>query len=164
MINHQHIRKNMKYKSCICSIMMLAASIVSNSQKQYRIDEILDSIQAANPVGRIYDAEIRSMDEAAKGAKSWMPPEVGAGFFMTPYNPQRWKKMNDMEPGMGSFMISIQQMFPNPKKLSADALYMQSMSGAAREQKATALNEIYAQAKKAYYEWVIIKKKGSCIE
>jgi outer membrane protein TolC len=163
MINHQHIRKNMKYKSLICSIMMLAASIVSNSQKQYRIDEILDSIQAANPVGRIYDAEIRSMDEAAKGAKSWMPPEVGAGFFMTPYNPQRWKKKSDMEPGMGSFMISVQQMFPNPKKLSADALYMQSMSGAAREQKATALNEIYAQAKKAYYEWVIIKKKEAVL-
>jgi outer membrane protein TolC len=143
--------------------MMLAASIVSNSQKQYRIDEILDSIQAANPVGRIYDAEIRSMDEAAKGAKSWMPPEVGAGFFMTPYNPQRWKKKSDMEPGMGSFMISVQQMFPNPKKLSADALYMQSMSGAAREQKATALNEIYAQAKKAYYEWVIIEKKEAVL-
>ena len=149
MINHQHIRKNMKRKSLICSFVMLAASIVSYSQRQYRLDEILDSIQAANPVGRMYDAEIRSMDEAAKGAKSWMPPEVGAGFFMTPYNSKRWKKMSDMEPGMGSFMISMQQMFPNPKKLNADAAYMQSMSGAAKEQKATALNEIYAQAKKA---------------
>ncbi|MGZ5135017.1 MAG: TolC family protein, partial [Flavitalea sp.] len=163
MINHQHIRKNRKCKSLICSYVMLAASIVSYSQKQYRIDEILDSIQAANPVGRMYDAEIRSMDEAAKGAKSWMPPEVGAGFFMAPYNIQRWKKMSDMEPGMGSFMISLQQMFPNPKKLNADATYMQSMSGAAKEQKATALNEIYAQAKKAYYEWVVIEKKQAVL-
>lgn len=163
MINHQHIRKNMKCKSLICSYVMLAASIVSYSQKQYRIDEILDSIQAANPVGRMYDAEIRSMDEAAKGAKSWMPPEVGAGFFMTPYNLKRWKKMSDMEPGMGSIMISLQQMFPNPKKLNADATYMQSMSGAAKEQKATALNEIYAQAKKAFSEWVIIEMKQTVL-
>ncbi len=162
MINHPHIRKNMKC-TLICSYVMLAASIVSYSQKQYRIDEILDSIQAANPVGKMYDAEIRSMDEAAKGAKSWMPPEVGAGFFMTPYNSQRWKKMSDMEPGMGSFMISLQQMFPNPKKLNADAAYMQSMSGATRELKATALNEIYAQAKKAYYEWVVIEKKQAVL-
>ena len=164
MINHQHIIKNMKCKSLVCFIVMLGASIVSYSQKQYRIDEILDSIQAANPTGRMYDADIRSMDEAAKGAKSWMPPEVGAGFFMTPYNPQRWKKMSDMEPGMGSFMISLQQMFPNPKKLNADAAYMQSMSGASREQKATALNEIYAQAKKAYHEWVIIEKKQAVLD
>ncbi|HET9278364.1 MAG TPA: TolC family protein [Flavitalea sp.] len=154
----------MKCKSLVCFIVMLGASIVSYSQKQYRIDEILDSIQAANPTGRMYDADIRSMDEAAKGAKSWMPPEVGAGFFMTPYNPQRWKKMSDMEPGMGSFMISLQQMFPNPKKLNADAAYMQSMSGASREQKATALNEIYAQAKKAYHEWVIIEKKQAVLD
>ena len=143
--------------------MLLAASMVCFSQRQYRIDEILDSIQAANPIGKMYDAEIRSMDEAAKGAKSWMPPEVGAGFFMTPYNSQKWKKMSDMEPGMGSFMISFQQMFPNSKKLNADAAYMQNMSGAAKEQKATALNEIYAQARKAYFEWVTIERKQAIL-
>lgn len=163
MTNHHHIQQSMKCKSLICSLVVLAASIVAYSQKEYTINEILNSIQAANPLGRMYDAEIRSMDEAAKGAKSWMPPDVGAGFFMTPYNPQRWKKMSDMEPGMGSFMISFQQMFPNSKKLNADAAYMHSMSGSAREQKGTALNEIYAQAKKAYYEWVIIEKKQAVL-
>ncbi len=46
----------------------------------------------------MYDADIRSMDEAAKGARSWMPTELGAGFFMTPYNPKMWKAgMKDMD-------------------------------------------------------------------
>lgn len=123
------------------------------------INNVLDSIEASNPVGRMYDADIRSMNEAAKGARSWMPPEIAAGFFMAPYNTKRWKKMSDMEPGMGSFMISAQQMIPNRKKLIADQGYMQSMSGEAIERRKAALNDLFAQAKKAYYEWVIIERK-----
>src|SRR5688500_3033750 len=94
----------------------LLLSLNTNAQNWYSLSSILDSIENNNPVSRMYEAEIRSMDEATKGAKSWMPPEVGAEFFMTPYNPQRWKKMNDMAPGMGNFMVSMQQMIPNRKK------------------------------------------------
>ena len=113
----------------------------------------------------MYEADIRSMDEAAKGAKSWMPPELGAGFFMTPYNTKRWKAMdNGMDEGMGSVMISFQQMIPNRGKLNADAAYMQSMSGASIEQRKIALNDLYAQAKKAYYEWVVVEKKKLIID
>lgn len=140
----------------------LKAALIINSfcvTAQTKLSTILDSIERNHPVGRMYQADIRSMDEAAKGAKSWMAPEVGAGFFMSPYNPQRWRKMSDMEPGMGAFMISAQQMLPNRRKLNADALYMQSMSGAAREQRKTAMNELNAQAKKAFFEWLIIEKK-----
>src|SRR5690606_26721449 len=46
----------------------------------------------------------------------------------------------------------------------ADAAYMQSMSGAASEQRKAALNDLYAQAKKAYYEWVIIEKKKAVLD
>ena len=133
------------------------------SQTAYSIGTILDSIEKFNPISKIYEADIRSMDEAARGAKSWMPPELGAGFFMTPYNTQRWKKMSEMEPGMGSIMVSAQQMIPNRRKLNADATYMQSMSAAAKEQKKFALNDLYAQAKKAYYVWVVIEKKKNVL-
>ena len=138
-------------------------SLFSMAQ-QLDLTRLLDSIERNNPVSRMYAADIRSMDEAAKGARSWMPPELGAGFFMTPYNTKLWKKMSDMEPGMGSFMISLQQMIPNRGKLNADAAYMRSMSGAAGEQRQTALNDLYAQAKNAYYEWVVIEKKKAVVE
>ena len=150
---------------CFLKYVLTAVVLVSSfcATAQTRLSTILDSIERHNPVSRMYEADIRSMDEAAKGAKSWMPPEVGAGFFMTPYNPQLWKNMSDMEPGMGSFMVSAQQMIPNRRKLNADAAYMQSMSGGAREQRKAALNNLYAQAKKAYYEWVIIEKKKAVL-
>jgi outer membrane protein TolC len=162
------MNKKINYKNsrCFLKYVVTAVLLVSSmwATAQTRLSTILDSIERYNPVSRMYEADIRSMDEAAKGAKSWMPPEVGAGFFMTPYNPQRWKKMSDMEPGMGSFAISAQQMIPNRRKLNADAAYMQSMSGAAREQRKAALNDLYAQAKKAYYEWAIIEKKKAVLD
>lgn len=157
-INNLNARSMRKY---VITAAVLVSSLSATAQTRLTI--ILDSIERSNPVSRMFEADIRSMDEAAKGAKSWMPPEVGAGFFMTPYDPQRWKKMSDMEPGMGSFMISAQQMIPNRRKLQADAAYMQSMSGTAKEQRKAALNELYAQAKKAYYEWVIIEKKKAVL-
>lgn len=145
-------------KQLIIGILALI-TINANAQERFAIRDILDSIERANPISRMYEADIRSMDEAAKGARSWMPPDLGAGFFMTPYNPERWKRMSDMEPGMGSFMVSLQQMFPNRGKLDADEAYMKSMSAGTKEAKNAALNEIYSQAKKAYYEWVVIEKK-----
>ena len=157
MTNIQH-NKGIRGR-LLCALAVLTGSVATYAQQPYHIRQLLDSIQAANPIGKMYDADIRSMDEAAKGAKSWMPPEIGAGVFMTPYNTQKWKKMSDSEPGMGSVMVSLQQMIPNRRKLQADAAYMQSMSGAASEQKKAALNEVYARAKTAYFDWVIIEKK-----
>lgn len=162
IIRSEHIKPD-RYRIVAILVAILAGPFIVHAQKQWTIHEILDSIYAASPLGKMYDADIRSMDEAAKGARSWMAPEIGAGFFMTPYSVQRWKKMSADEPGMGAFMVSAQQMFPVPKKLAADAAYMESMSAAASEQKKAALNDQYAEAKKAYYEWIIVQRKKSVL-
>jgi outer membrane protein TolC len=146
-------------KTAVAFAFCMLGATATYAQERLSINEVLSSIEKNHPIVSMYRAEIRSMDEAAKGARSWMPPEVGAGFFMTPYNPKKWKAMDEMDPGMGSFMIAFQQMFPNRKKLNADAAYMESMSAAASEQKAGALNEVFAQAKQAYVEWSVIEKK-----
>ena len=127
-------------------------------QEKMGINSILDSIQASNPSLKMYDAEVRSMDEAAKGAKSWMAPELSTGFFMVPYNPRYWKSM-DGQPGMGQYTIAAQQTIPNPKRLNADSKYMYSMSSVEREKKGYTLNQLFADAKKNYYELMIIKKQ-----
>lgn len=160
-MNRQSKYINVFLVSSIC----LLFSTLSKGQSKIRLNALLDSIDRNHPVSRMYEADIRSMDEAAKGAKSWMPPEIGAGLFMTPYNTKRWKALDSgMEEGMGSFMISIQQMIPNPGKLNADQAYMRSMSGAAREERQSSLNNLYAQAKKAYYEWMVIEKKKTVVQ
>jgi outer membrane protein TolC len=149
----------------LASSICLLFSTHGKGQSNLGLSALLDTIDRNHPVSRMYEADIRSMDEAAKGAKSWMPPEIGAGLFMTPYNTKRWKALDSgMEEGMGSFMVSIQQMIPNPGKLNADRAYMRSMSGAAREERQSSLNNLYAQAKKAYYEWLVIEKKKTVVE
>jgi outer membrane protein TolC len=156
--------KTKNIKSFLSSIICLLLSFSGAAQERFDLNTVLERIERNNPVSRMYEADIRSMDEAAKGARSWMPPELGAGFFMTPYNPKLWKKISDLEPGMGSFMLSFQQMIPNKGKLNADAAYMRSMSGATREQRQVALNDLYTQSKKAYFQWVIITKKKAVLE
>jgi len=143
--------------ACFAFVSEVAKAQVMN------LDSILNKIQQANPVAKMYDYEVRSMDEAAKGAKSWMPPEFGAGFWMTPYSPKYWKA-DDMGPGMGSFMLSAQQMFPNKQKQNAEASYMQVMSSVEKERKKSALNDLYAEAKKNYYQLLIVQKKLKVIE
>ena len=141
----------------ICSVIFCAEE--TNAQV-LTIDSILNAIEKDNPEFKMYDAQINAYNAYAKGAKSLDPPQVGAGFFMTPYNTQMWKSdaMTNNE-GMGSFMISAQQMFMNPKKLNANSVYMKSMSGVESEMKNGTRNEMFSMAKMSYYEWMIEKKK-----
>ncbi len=106
----------------------------------------------------MYDAEIQSMDAAAKGAKSWMPPQVETGFFMTPYNSNLWKA-SEMGQGMGNYMLGVTQMIPNASKLNANENLMKAMSSVENENKNYTLNQLNALAKTYYYEWITIKKK-----
>jgi outer membrane protein TolC len=133
------------------------------AQKTLSLDAVLDSVKSVNPLLKMYDNDIRSMDEAAKGAYSWMPLELGTGLWMTPYNPDRWRKMEDgmggYEEGMGQYMISVQQMFPNRKKQNAEFAYMSAMSSVEGEKKIFSLNQLYAEAKRNYYDWAIVQKK-----
>ena len=111
---------------------LLAAS--GSKSQTLKLDAIIDSIKASHPVVKMYDNEIRSMDEAAKGARSWMPPQFGIGQFMTPYDARLWHREGDI-PGMGSVMVSGEQMFANKRKLDADERYMKAMSSVEKEKK-----------------------------
>ena len=143
--------------------MLMCSCLFANAQTQ-SLDEILTEIQAANPSLKMYDAEVQSMDAAAKGAWSWMPPEAGTGFFMMPYNPKYTRK-NDMgEEGMGQYVFAVQQILPNRKRQAAEYRYMNTMSSVVKEKKEAAINELVAGAKKNYFEWIIIKKKFSILE
>jgi outer membrane protein TolC len=150
-----------KYISAI--VLLILVATYANAQKVLKLDDIFSLIQKNHPEMTMYDAQIRSLDEASKGAKSWSPPEFGAGFFMTPYNIALTKAMGTQK-GMGSFMVTASQMFPNKKEQNANALYMQSMSTINKENKQFALNELYAAAKENYYYWLIIEKKLTVLD
>jgi outer membrane protein TolC len=152
----------MKRKNLL--ILFAIVSVVKLHAQTMQLDEITNTIQQQHPSVKMYDAEIRSLDEAAKGARSWDAPELSTGFWMTPYNPNFWKKNTDGTPGMGQYMIGVQQMLPNKKAQDAKAAYMQAMSSVNKEKKNATLNDLYAAAKRNYYEWVVIKKKLSILD
>lgn len=140
-------------------LAILACAFAVNGHAQYMtLDAIIDSIKTSHPMIEMYNNEIRSMDEAAKGARAWMPTQLGVGQFMTPYNVNMWKKDGDV-PGMGSVMVSGEQMFPNRKKLDADEAYMKAMSSGEKERKNASLNELISEAKLNYYQWVFLRKR-----
>lgn len=135
-----------------------------SSQQLMTMNMILDSIQQSYPSLKIYDAEIQSLDAAAKGARNWMSPQVSTGLWMTPYNTKLWNADGAGNTGMGQYMISAEQMFPNKKYNDANEAYMKAMSSVEKENKQATLNELYATAKSNYYALIIIEKKISVLE
>ena len=122
------------------------------------LDAVLGTIKTNNPQLKMYDADIQSMDAAAKGAKSWMPPQINTGLFMTPYEVKMWKG-DEMNPGMGAYMLGFTQMIPNASKLKADSDYMNAMSSVEAENKNYTVNQLNALAKTNYYQWMVLDKK-----
>lgn len=139
--------------------LVFGGTLFSAGAQTVNLDSVINEIQKINPSLKMYDAEIRSADEAAKGARNWDAPVIGTGFWMTPYNPTYWKKGDNGSFGMGQYQVSAEQMIPNRKRLDAEEKYLRSVSSADMERKKAALNELVAEAKENYYEWMILKKK-----
>lgn len=146
--------KNKLYIAISCLIL----SATNLAAQTLSLDNVLSTIKTNNPQLKMYDADIQSMDAAAKGAKSWMSPQVETGFFMTPYNTKMWKA-NEMNPGMGSYMLGVTQMIPNASKLKADFNLMSAMSSVEKENKNYTINQLKALAKTNYYQWLVLNKK-----
>ncbi|MEW6468783.1 MAG: TolC family protein [Bacteroidota bacterium] len=146
-------------KTILIALIALCGTRVAAGQTLV-LDSILGIIEKNNPELKAYDSKITAYTAYATGAKAYEPPQLGAGFFMTPYNAGMWNEdLLAGSPGMGSFMISAQQMFTHPQKLRASARYMQSMANVDQEMSKAMRNELYSMAKMNYYEWMILKKK-----
>jgi cobalt-zinc-cadmium efflux system outer membrane protein len=141
----------------IIILLILSQNLTLNAQV-LQLDTILSAIEN-NPELQMYDAQANALNTYAKGAKAWEAPQIGGGFWMTPYNPAMWKADNTGYNGMGMFMIQGQQVIPNSAKLKANKEYMESMSAVETANKSFARNELFVKAKITYYEWVILKKK-----
>lgn len=151
-------------KQIVIGITLLLTITAIAAQNKTSLQEILLAVDTANPVTKMYTAQIRSLDEAAKGARNWMPTDFSTGFFMTPYNPKMWQKGGNGNPGMGQYMLSVQQMFPNRKKQDAEVAFMEAASLVDRERLKYDLNQLFAEAKKNYYDWMVVNKKLKVID
>lgn len=144
-----------RYKTII---VLLLAAFESGGQTPLSLDSILTRIETVHPRLQATDARVRELDTYAKGAITLPPPRVGGGFFMTPYNPERWSE------GMGSFMVTGEQMFPNRSMQRAEQRYMGAMSGMETAERGVMRNMLFAEAKTAYYTWLVLEKKIAVLE
>ena len=114
-----------------------------------RIDTILRRIEKNNPMLKMYDEQIKGVNNYSQMTKSWMPPKISTGLWQTPYN----------SIGDGMWMITAEQMIPNSGKQKANYDYMQAMIPVEQQGKSAKKNEMFAMAKQNYYDWIILKKK-----
>jgi outer membrane protein TolC len=151
--------EKLKYMQPSIKLLLLLLMGTQCSQAQVlSLDSVLVAIEQNNPMLEGYDYKIKAMNTYAKGATSWMPPQVGAGVFMAPYDQRMAREMNGGEP-MGQAMFSLEQMIPNPAKQRANKNYMSARSSVEEAAQRETYNGLRAQAKGLYYDWLVLEKK-----
>ena len=126
---------------CICTVKSFAQVLP--------LDSVLGRIEKNNPMLKMYDEQISAVNNYSQMAKSWMPPTLSTGPWQTPY-----QNFND-----GMWMITGEQMIPNPGKQKASYNYMQGMTSVEQQRKQAKKNEMFTMAKQNYYEWAVLQKK-----
>jgi len=134
---------------------LLCLSGMTEAQEILSLDTILLRIDQQNIKLKAYALRKDAFHHQAKASTGWMAPMVGAGTFMTPYPGQQ--VMSDAD--KGSLMFNLEQEIPNPAKQRANKQYIASQGESEEAQRAVMLNELKAQAKNAYYTWLIAEQR-----
>ena len=133
----------------IILLFIFCVCIIQTFGQVLTIDSVLSRIENNNPMLKMYDEQINAANNYSEMAKSWMPPTFSTGPWQAPY-----KSFSD-----GMWMITGEQMIPNPAKQKANYQFMQGMASIEQQGKAAKKNEMFAMAKTNYYEWIVLQKK-----
>jgi outer membrane protein, heavy metal efflux system len=147
------LRKHLDVSWIITSALALLLVNPDLRAQNLSIDSIISIIKDRNPTLKNYRQRADAMTTYAQGGKNWMAPEVGGGLWMLPY-----KKTEDPR-DQGQIMLSVQQKFSGSGKLRASQGYLESKATIERSSEKYVFNELRAQAKTAYYQWIVLEKK-----
>jgi outer membrane protein TolC len=123
------------------------------------LDTILQRIERNNLKLGVYALKAEAYEYSARAATAWMAPMVGLGTFMTPYPRQKVAEMDK-----GDIMFRIEQDIPNTSKLRAKKRYIASQGNIERASRDITLNDLKAQAKRLYYNWMIAEERIRVLE
>ncbi|MDQ3073904.1 MAG: TolC family protein, partial [Bacteroidota bacterium] len=151
---------NIKRYSLVFVLLFWCGAAAIAQQQTMNLDSVLRRISSSNPMLQSYDYRARAMDAYAEGAGSWMAPMVGGGVFMHPYPGQGEMEGRDR----GMVMLSAEQEIPNPAKLRAKGKYLRSRAAIESAGKDITYNQLRAQAKTAYYNWVVLEKQMDVLQ
>lgn len=126
-------------------------------QASLSLDTILQRINQNNELLQSYGLRAESYKYSADAATAWMAPMVGVGTYMTPY-PFQGEKVQDGA-DKGQLMLRIEQSVPNLSKLASKRRYIESQGKVELATRAVTLNDLKAQAKLLYYNWLVAAKR-----
>ncbi|MBA9079109.1 TolC family protein [Rufibacter quisquiliarum] len=139
--------------------LLLMGLVAQGQSPVLSLDSVLQRISLGNPMLREFESRAKAQNAMAEGARSQMAPMVGAGVFMYPYPGQM--EMEGQDDAM--FMTAVEQEITNPAKLRAREKYQLSKAAIEEAGRDKAFNQLRAQAKTAYYQWVVLEKKKSVL-
>ncbi|MGV3502747.1 MAG: TolC family protein [Adhaeribacter sp.] len=146
---------NIKQFYLACVLLLLGTPVLAQMAPVMTLDSVLQTINRRNPMLQMSEQKARAAEAMAAGAKSQMAPMLGAGMFMAPYPGTEAMDQRDR----GAFMVSAEQDLSHPAKLRAKENYLRSRSAIASAGRDLAFNQLRAQAKTAYYTWVVAEKR-----
>jgi outer membrane protein TolC len=135
-----------------CKYILIFFIWIGSIQVQAQVlplDTVLNRIEQNNPMLKMYQEQINAVNNYSQMAKSWMPPTLSTGPYQAPY-----KNFNE-----GMWMITGEQMIPNPSKQKANYNYMNGMASVEQQGRSVKRNEMFAMAKQNYFEWIVLQKK-----
>lgn len=149
--------KSMMYniKKYFWLILLFPLGAFAQQKEVLSLAEILQQIDSNNILLKTYGLRAKGYEYSADAATAWMPPMVGLGTYMMPYPFQR--KMNGAD--RGSVMLRLEQEIPNMKRLEARKNYIQSQGNIENANRAVTLNDLKAQAKTQYFNWLVSAQK-----
>src|SRR5690606_11221314 len=140
--------------------LLLPFSAMAQQKEVLSLPEIIQKIDSSNIWLKTYGLRAEGYRYSADAATAWMPPMLGLGTFMMPYPFQ--KTMNGSD--KGSVMLRLEQEIPNGKKLQAKKNYIQSQGNIENANRAVTLNDLKAQAKTQYFNWLTAAQKINVIK
>ncbi|MCC9167436.1 TolC family protein [Pontibacter harenae] len=154
--------KRSKPRVSVLLALLLFALLPStvSAQNVLPLDSVLLRISNNNPMLQEYGLRAKAQEAYAEGATGWMAPMVGGGVFMYPYPGQRATEGQNA----GMLMLSAEQAIPNPAKQRARQNYVRSQAAVENAGREVAYNDLKAQAKSAYYSWVVLEKKLNVLQ
>lgn len=141
----------------LIGLIVAVASLRAQDTVRLSLPQIFEHIDETYPQLRLYQNRIRSVRALAEGAKSWMPPTVSLALDQFPYR----KAMEEeaMPVNQAGYMVSLQQMIPNPAKLNARKSYILSQENVLRQEEKWAKNVLHYTARVYYYRRYTAEKK-----
>lgn len=148
--------ENWRYMKHIIKLWLCMASLSAHAQVPVlSLDTVLQRIDNGNLLLQSYGLKASAYKYSAEAATAWMAPMVGVGTFMTPYPGQR--KTDDMS--KGNLMLQLEQDIPNTAKQQSKKQYIASLGDVENANRAVTLNDLKAQARRLYFNWLIAREK-----